>query len=149
MFVLGIGLGCVMQVLVLIVQNAVPHGELGVATSGATFFRSIGGSFGTAIFGAIFSNVLAGNLAKQLGTARLPSGLVELERHAGDPRQASARRSTTTSPWPTRSRSRQCSGSPCRSRAIAFLAAWLIPQVELRRRVEAPPDSTPAQPATL
>ena len=43
MFVLGVGLGCVMQVLVLIVQNAVPYSELGVATSGATFFRSIGG----------------------------------------------------------------------------------------------------------
>ena len=40
MFVLGVGLGCVMQVLVLIVQNAVPYSELGVATSGATFCRS-------------------------------------------------------------------------------------------------------------
>ena len=67
MLVLGIGLGCVMQVLVLVVQNAVPYSELGVATSGATFFRSIGGSFGTAIFGAIFSNVLVGNLIKHLG----------------------------------------------------------------------------------
>lgn len=74
MFVLGVGLGCVMQVLVLIVQNAVPYTELGVATSGATFFRSIGGSFGTAIFGAIFSNVLVGNLARHLHGARLPAG---------------------------------------------------------------------------
>ena len=63
-----------MQVLVIIVQNAVPHSELGVATSGATFFRSIGGSFGTAIFGAIFSNVLIGNLAKHLHGARIPTG---------------------------------------------------------------------------
>ena len=62
MVILGAGLGGVMQVLVIIVQNAVPHSELGVATSGATFFRSIGGSFGTAIFGAIFANVLVGNL---------------------------------------------------------------------------------------
>ena len=46
MFVLGLGLGLVMQVLVLAVQNAVPYNELGVATSGATLFRSIGGSFG-------------------------------------------------------------------------------------------------------
>jgi hypothetical protein len=46
MLVLGMGLGGVMQVLVIIAQNAVPHSELGVATSGATFFRSIGGSFG-------------------------------------------------------------------------------------------------------
>ena len=89
MFVLGVGLGCVMQVLVLIVQNAVPYSELGVATSSATFFRSIGGSFGVAIFGAIFSNVLVGNLVKHLGTAKLPSGDVELERHAGHLGQAS------------------------------------------------------------
>ena len=75
MLVLGVGLGCVMQVLVLVVQNAVPYSELGVATSGATFFRSIGGSFGTAIFGAIFSNVLVGNLIKHLGHLTLPPGV--------------------------------------------------------------------------
>ena len=109
MFVLGCGLGCVMQVLVLIVQNAVPHTELGVATSGATFFRSIGGSFGTAIFGAIFSNVLAGNLVEQLGHARLPSGRLELERHASASSTSSPRASTTASPWPTRSRFKRCS----------------------------------------
>ncbi len=72
MIVLGVGLGGVMQVLVLAVQNAVPQTELGVATSSATFFRSIGGSFGTAIFGAIFSNVLAGNISSHLGGATLP-----------------------------------------------------------------------------
>jgi MFS family permease len=55
MFVLGVGIGGVMQVLVIAVQNVVPYRDLGVATSGATFFRSIGGSFGTAVFGAIFA----------------------------------------------------------------------------------------------
>ena len=74
MLVLGMGIGGVMQVLVIIVQNGVPHSELGVATSGATFFRSIGGSFGTAIFGAIFANVLVGNLAKHLHGVSLPHG---------------------------------------------------------------------------
>ncbi len=63
MLVLGLGLGLVMQVLVIAVQNAVDYRNLGVATSGATFFRSIGGSFGTAIFGAIFSNLLASHIA--------------------------------------------------------------------------------------
>ena len=58
MFVLGLGLGLVMQVLVLAVQNAVDYSDLGVATSGATLFRSIGGSIGTALLGAIFSNRL-------------------------------------------------------------------------------------------
>lgn len=63
MLVLGMGLGLVMQVLVIAVQNAVDYRDLGAATSGATFFRSIGGSFGTAVFGAIFSNLLVANLA--------------------------------------------------------------------------------------
>lgn len=53
--VLGSGLGMVMQVLVLAVQNAVDYRNLGAATSGATLFRSIGGSIGVSIFGAIFA----------------------------------------------------------------------------------------------
>jgi EmrB/QacA subfamily drug resistance transporter len=66
MFVLGLGLGMVMQVLVLAVQNAVDYADLGVATSGATLFRSIGGSLGTATLGAIFSNRLHAELASVL-----------------------------------------------------------------------------------
>jgi EmrB/QacA subfamily drug resistance transporter len=63
MLVLGLGLGMVMQVLVLAVQNAVPYEQLGVATSGATLFRSIGGSIGTAILGTVFTNRLDALLA--------------------------------------------------------------------------------------
>jgi EmrB/QacA subfamily drug resistance transporter len=66
MFVLGLGLGLTMQVLVLAVQNAVDYKDLGVATSGATLFRSIGGSVGTAVLGSIFSNRLAAELASAL-----------------------------------------------------------------------------------
>src|SRR3954449_2265045 len=62
MLVLGLGLGMVMQVLVLAVQNAVPYSMLGVATSGATLFRSIGGSLGVAVLGAVFSERLAQDL---------------------------------------------------------------------------------------
>jgi DNA-binding MarR family transcriptional regulator len=57
------------------VQNAVDYKDLGAATSGATFFRSIGGSFGTSVFGAIFSGVLAGDIAAALHGVPLPSGL--------------------------------------------------------------------------
>jgi len=57
MFVFGVGMGLIMQVLVVAVQNAVSYRELGVATSSATFFRMIGGSFGTAVFGAIYAIV--------------------------------------------------------------------------------------------
>jgi EmrB/QacA subfamily drug resistance transporter len=63
MLVLGLGMGMVMQVLVIAVQNAVDYRDLGVATSGTTLFRLIGGSLGTAILGAIFAGRLANNLA--------------------------------------------------------------------------------------
>jgi EmrB/QacA subfamily drug resistance transporter len=66
MLVLGLGLGMVMQVLVLATQNAVSYELLGVATSGATLFRSIGGSLGTAILGAIFSGRLTSELADKV-----------------------------------------------------------------------------------
>ncbi len=75
MFVLGAGIGASMQVLVIAVQNVVDYADLGAATSGATFFRSIGGSFGTAVFGAIFVNVLPRNLARALHGRALPHGL--------------------------------------------------------------------------
>ncbi|MFF7973484.1 DHA2 family efflux MFS transporter permease subunit [Streptomyces sp. NPDC007905] len=73
-FVFGLGLGLVMQVLVLIVQNAVSYADLGVATSGATFFRSIGASFGVAIFGTVFASRLGDKLADALRGVRLPPG---------------------------------------------------------------------------
>ncbi len=66
MFVLGIGIGNVMQVLILAVQNSVNPREVGVATSGSTFFRSIGGTFGTAIFGAVMAAQLAAHIESSL-----------------------------------------------------------------------------------
>jgi DNA-binding MarR family transcriptional regulator len=67
--ILGLGLGMVMQVLVLAVQNAVDYKFLGVATSGSVLFRQVGGSIGVAVFGAIFTNRLTHELA-----TRLPRG---------------------------------------------------------------------------
>ncbi len=58
MFVIGFGMGLVMQVLVVAVQNSVPHEQLGTATATATFFRSIGGAFGVALFGSVFNSRL-------------------------------------------------------------------------------------------
>lgn len=76
--VLGLGLGMVMQVLVLVVQNAVDYRNLGTATSAATFFRSIGGCFGVAVFGAIFNSQLAENLPRYL-----PSSVISASVGAG------------------------------------------------------------------
>ncbi|HTX10580.1 MAG TPA: MFS transporter [Solirubrobacteraceae bacterium] len=74
MVVLGLGLGMVMQVLVLAVQNAVDYRYLGVATSGSTLFRQVGGSIGVAAFGAIFSNNLASEIASRLpASAHIPT----------------------------------------------------------------------------
>jgi len=74
MIVLGLGLGLVMQVLVLAAQNAVDYRYLGVATSGTTLFRSIGGSIGVSLFGAIFAAGLATHLAAALPAAtQLPN----------------------------------------------------------------------------
>ncbi|MFD5268635.1 DHA2 family efflux MFS transporter permease subunit [Streptomyces sp. NPDC058335] len=84
-FVFGLGLGLVMQVLVLIVQNAVSYEDLGVATSGATFFRSIGASFGVAIFGTVFTNRLGDKLADAFRGVDLPSA-VSLDALEADPR---------------------------------------------------------------
>ncbi len=84
-FVFGLGLGLVMQVLVLIVQNAVSYEDLGVATSGATFFRSIGASFGVAIFGTVFTNRLDGKLSDALTGQTLPAG-VSIQGLEDDPR---------------------------------------------------------------
>jgi hypothetical protein len=67
--VLGLGLGMVMQVLVLAVQNSVDHSVMGVATSGSTLFRQVGGSIGVALCGTIFASREHVELAK-----RLPKG---------------------------------------------------------------------------
>jgi EmrB/QacA subfamily drug resistance transporter len=142
MIVLGMGLGSVMQVLVTIVQNGVPHSELGVATSGASFFRSIGGSFGTAIFGAIFSNVLIGNLARHLHGVPLPAGFTSsditpaLLKHL-----SAAARDGIVGGYAESIQTVFLIGVPIA--ALAFLCSWLIPQVELRRWPSAPP--RPAQ----
>ncbi|RPK85432.1 MDR family MFS transporter [Streptomyces sp. ADI98-10] len=84
-FVFGAGLGLVMQVLVLVAQNSVSYQDLGVATSGVTFFRSIGSAFGVAIFGTIFANRLTGQLTDALTGRSLPPG-VDAGRLAADPR---------------------------------------------------------------
>ncbi len=99
LLVLGLGLGSVMQVLVLAVQNAVHYEVLGAATSGVTLFRGIGGSLGAATFGAIFTSrlsselqgVLSGSLADEVSAggrpssaqlARLPSAARSAYEHA-------------------------------------------------------------------
>ncbi|MFI6597583.1 MDR family MFS transporter [Nonomuraea sp. NPDC050536] len=65
--VLGLGMGFLMQTTMLIAQNSVEQRDLGVASSASTFFRSIGGSFGVSLFGAIFNNHLLSEMSARFG----------------------------------------------------------------------------------
>lgn len=66
LFVLGMGIGLSMQVLTIIVQASVPYTDLGVATSGVTFFRTMGSAFGAAIFGTLYANFLSDRLPEAI-----------------------------------------------------------------------------------
>ncbi|MET7388676.1 MFS transporter [Streptomyces sp. NPDC005529] len=78
MALLGAGIGMVMPVLVLAVQNSVDPADLGTATSANNYFRQIGGSVGAAIFGTLFANRLADALAERLpARAGTPAGDAE------------------------------------------------------------------------
>jgi DNA-binding MarR family transcriptional regulator len=128
MVVLGLGLGMVMQVLVLAVQNAVDYKFLGVATSGSTMFRSIGGSIGVSLFGAIFTNRLHTELAQRLPpSAHLPSTTSPAAIHALPPGVRDAYAHALTAAL-----------SPVFFVAavissVAFVLALLLPDVALRQ----------------
>ena len=71
-FVLGAGIGLIMQILTLIVQNTAEYRDLGTATSGVTFFRTLGGAFGAAVLGSIYSNQLEDRLPAAIVQAGVP-----------------------------------------------------------------------------
>lgn len=155
MFVLGFGLGMVMQVLVIVVQNVVPYRDLGAATSGVTFFRSIGGAVGVATFGAIFSNALLANLAHYLpadsqgasaALASVHTNPMQLQ-HLPDALHAGYVHAYAAALQPVFFVA-GCIG------IAAFLLAWLIPEVALKETTRAtdsgdtfamPSDRTSAQ----
>lgn len=134
MFVLGAGLGMVMQVLVLAVQNAVPYSQLGVATSGATLFRSIGGSLGTAILGAIFSGRLAAELADRLPPGRAGG----VSKQGFDPSQIARLPGTLRDAYTGAFTSALTTVFLVAAAvaAVAFALSWLIEERPLRETVE-------------
>jgi EmrB/QacA subfamily drug resistance transporter len=77
MFLAGLGVGPTFSVFTIVVQNAVPFHELGVATSNLTFFRQIGGTVALAIVGTIFGTTFKEQLAPQLATAGVPAPVVQ------------------------------------------------------------------------
>ncbi|MFC8126454.1 DHA2 family efflux MFS transporter permease subunit [Streptomyces sp. NPDC057302] len=138
-FVFGFGLGLVMQVLVLIVQNAVPYGDLGVATSGATFFRSIGASFGVAIFGTIFANRLVTKLSDAVAGQQLPPG-VSADSLKADPRGIAelpaAVRPGVVHAYASSITDVFLYAAPIA--LVAFVLAWFLREDKLRGSVTAP-----------
>jgi len=84
MVILGLGIGMIIQVMVLAVQNSVPHSDLGTATATEQFTRSMGGAFGVAAYGAILNNRLAHYLP-QLLPKGFRSGTVNAATITGSP----------------------------------------------------------------
>jgi EmrB/QacA subfamily drug resistance transporter len=151
MFIFGAGLGGVMQVTTIAVQASVPHRELGTATSGVTFFRSMGGSFGTAVFGAIFANLLTSQLVSHLKGQKLPSGLgssgldpAVLKRlPSGIHAEVSAAYASTID---------RVFLIAMPIAAVAFLLTFLLPEIALRRTIGDEPEEstdTPLDPVTV
>ncbi|HWF16698.1 MAG TPA: MFS transporter [Acidimicrobiales bacterium] len=142
MFVFGVGMGLIMQVLVVAVQNAVSYNELGVATSSATFFRMIGGSFGTAVFGAIYAIVFNHTFAPTL--AKVPAAVLRsFNPQALDPALLNKLKSTAAG----LAFFDKYIGAVTHSvqtvflvavpiSFFAFLLSFLLPEVPLRRTVE-------------
>ncbi|MFD8641823.1 DHA2 family efflux MFS transporter permease subunit [Streptomyces zaomyceticus] len=146
-FVFGAGLGLVMQVLVLVVQNAVPYEDLGVATSGATFFRSIGASFGVAVFGTIFTSRLTHKLDDVFAGAaaagqELPPG-VGAAQVAADPRTVAELpaelRPSVLHAYATSITDVFLYAAPVV--LVAFVVAWFLKEDKLRGSVTAPDTS--------
>jgi len=132
MFVLGVGLGLVMQVLVIAVQNSVEYEDLGTATSGVTFFRSIGGSFGTAVFGAIFTAALTANLAHVVLPAGMTGGNVSPQQIGALP---PAVRATYVTAFADAIQTVFLVAAPIG--ILAFLVTLLLPEIKLRSVVRA------------
>ena len=148
-----------MQILVLAVQNAVDFRDMGVATSSSQFFRSMGGTIGTAIFGTILSNQLAHNLAERLPAGSAPAGGGDLakspERIAALPPLIKA---DVIEAFVDSLHIVFLAAVPVI--AVAFVLSFFIKELPLRTHADAPtpaavddqravePDDTPAAPVT-
>jgi MFS family permease len=73
MLTVGVGVGMTMQNLVLAVQNDVPLRQLGAASASVTFFRSLGGTIGVSVLGAVLANRVTSDIARQLANTGVPA----------------------------------------------------------------------------
>ena len=141
MLLIGLGVGFVMQIIVVIVMNAAPREHMGTAVSSATFFRSIGGSFGVAAFGAIFNNRFFSELTHYLPPGALKAmKAVSGNTIASNPAQLAALPPSIHHGF-VEAFSHSLTfmflvAAPCA--AVAFLLTWLIPEVPLRDQAFVP-----------
>jgi EmrB/QacA subfamily drug resistance transporter len=134
MAVFGLGLGLVMSVLLVAVQNAVPYEELGTATSGSYFFRMIGGSFGTAVFGTIFASLILSNILRGIHVAKAPPGFnVNAEDPAAIHRLPAALQAGVVEGIAHTVQTVFLIGVPIAF--VAFLLSWTLPELELRKSI--------------
>ncbi len=134
MAVFGFGLGLVMQVLVVAVQNAVPYEELGTATSGTTFFRMIGGSFGTAVFGAVYANLVVRNVLSALHLSSPPRGFsLNSENPEAIRTLPPAVHAAVIDGVAHTIQTMFLIGVPIG--LVAFALSWTLPEIELRRSI--------------
>ncbi len=139
--VLGIGMGFLMQITSVIVQNSVQPRDIGVASSSRTFFQQIGGSIGVALFGAIFARRLTDTLTKQLPGVHLDAAGGQLDpvtvNHLPGPIKhdvffAISHAIDGIFVW----------AAP--AAILVFILAWFIKEVPLRSSATPPPSETPA-----
>ncbi len=135
MVILGMGIGMVMQVLILAVQNAVPQGDLGVATSAVNFFQQVGATLGVSVFGAIFAARMHVEVGRLLPGRT--SGVLNPERLATSPAQIRALPAGVRGPLiEALSRSIHTVFIWCVPvMVIGFGLSWLIRQIPLRATV--------------
>jgi EmrB/QacA subfamily drug resistance transporter len=132
--VLGIGMGFLMQITTLIVQNSVDPRDMGVASSSRTFFQQIGGSIGVSLFGVIFSRRLADSLGSVAG-AHLHTSGGQLDPATVDQLPAAIRHAAFIGI------SHGVDGVflwAAPAAGVVFLLAWLIREIPLRGRAETP-----------
>jgi EmrB/QacA subfamily drug resistance transporter len=148
MGVMGVGLGMTMQVMIIVVQNSVDHKDIGVATSAIAFFRQMGGSFGTALFGAILTSRLAVHLAEATeGAGGLPD--ISLAEAASNVEKVQALpeplHSMVTGAFADSLQEVFLSATPVVLLALGI--AWMLKEIPLGTKADATPAATQQEPA--
>jgi EmrB/QacA subfamily drug resistance transporter len=134
MFTAGFGIGLIMQVLVVAVQNAVGYEDLGVATSGTTLMRNIGASVGTAIVGTIFAAELTKKLAHAFPGQTGAAGDAHLTAAQLDRLPPAVHATVVQAYADSLDRAFTIAGIVS---IVAFIASWFIKELPMRATVSA------------